>query len=321
MTEITARKALRFLILAQAGITALAFSNEFIAFCNDCAKDRSFLISGTGLLYYALLAFLLWRRPDAPAIRPMVLAAFGTHTILMADLAESGVACWMCTVAAALSLLMAMAALASAPRLAWTMGFFWPLGAAAAAAALPFVTNPPAGPTYEPPPIALNEDSGEIVVFVLYGCGACEKFHQDRTPALLERYVKPGIASFRYVPVIGNTDTPPIRAGLLAAYAAEKQGKDFEVVARLMSGYKEWVNDEAKVYERIADLVDVGRLRTDMELLTDQVEKIRLWAARVRADTRPAVWVHAPGDDVGFIVNPRMSFENFLRSIDMTLQR
>lgn len=314
-----ASTALRWLILAQVGITALAFGNEFIAFCNDCAKDRSFLVSGAGLIYYSALAWLLWRRPDAPAIRPLILVALGTHTILMANLAETGVACWMCTVAGALSLLMALAALSSAPRLAWTMVFFWPLGAAAAAAALPFVTNPPTTFTYEPPPIELKRDSGEIVVFVLYGCGACDQFHQKRTPVILERYVRPGIASLRYVPVVGNADTPPMRAALLASYAAERQERDYEVVTRLMARHKEWINDEAKVFETIADLVDVERLRADMEPLAGRIEEVQSGAGRVGATTRPAVWVHAPGDDIGRFINPQMDDERFFRSLDLSL--
>lgn len=323
MTETAARRALRILILAQAGITALAFANEFIAFCNDCAKDRSFLISGAGLLYYGALAFLLWKRPEHAAIRPMIFAALGTHTILMADLAETGLSCWMCLVAGALSALMAAASLASAPRLAWTMAFLWPLGAAPAAAALPFVTNatPAVAVTFEPPPIELKRDSGEIVVFVLFGCGACEKFHERRTPVLMEKYVATGIASFRYVPVIGNADTPALRAGLLAAYAAEKQGKDYAVIERLMARYREWANDELKVFELIADLVEVEQLRRDMEGLGGQIEAVQIWAGRVNAASRPAVWVHGPGDKNGRIINPQMDDAQFYRSIELTLRR
>lgn len=314
---------LRLLIVAQAAVAATSLANEFLGFCSECVEARSWMVAAAGTGFYAVLAVMIWRRKAEAWIVPLLLVGLGVHSALAADLFHTGRICKLCIAAATGSLLLAVAALAPRPRLAWTLVFFWPLGAAAAAAALPFVSDlePPQHTTYGDPPIVLTKDSGEIVVFVLYGCGACERFHREREPELVKLYVEPGIARLRTVPVMVKTETPAIRRAHQAAYAAEKQGKGNEVVGRLTERFAEWNAPGADPITALGDLVDLQRLLADMETaeVKDRVEAVKAWARQVGAHRMPSIWVQGRGSTSGRILDHSLAWDRLTRAIDLEL--
>jgi len=316
-------KVLRGLIAAQWALAAAAFANEFVRFCSGCAEDRSFLVSGAGVLFYGALAVMIWRRKAEAWIAPLLLVGLGAHTMLAAELVGSGKECWMCAAAAVGSALLAGAALTPQPRVAWTLVFFWPVGAAVAAAALPFVSDPEPAEraTFKDPLISLSRDSGEIVVFILYGCGACEHFHRERAPELIKRYVEPGTATLRYVPVIQDKQTnEAVRAGYLASYAAELQGKGNEAAEALLMSYKEWSQTGA-VAPHLKEILDVERLAADMATpaAAARLAEVSGWAEQVGARRKPALWVHGKDDPSGRLVGGDLSWERLTRAIDLSL--
>jgi hypothetical protein len=312
-------------VLLQLAVAAASFVNEFVRFCAGCAHDRSVLISGAGTAFYALLALAIWRRRAEAWIAPLLLVGLGAHTMLLLELARTGRSCWMCLAAGAGSVLLAGAALAPRPRLGWTAVFFWPLGAAAAASMLPFVSEGAAadGRRFADPAVALSTDSGEIVVFMLYGCGACERFHRERTPELERRYAAPGTARLRYVPVQHRQkgDAPGVRDAHLAAYAAERQGKGNEVVGRLLERHADW-SASGRVLPHLEGLVDLERLRADMQdpAVAAQIEAVQKWADGAGANRRPMLWVHAKGSPTGTLVAHDLPWERLTRSIDLELE-
>jgi hypothetical protein len=319
-----ARTLLRWLILAQWAVTLAAFVNEFVQFCTACAEDRSFIISGAGTIFYGVLAFLIWRRPDHGWIRPLLLVGLGTHSMLAADLVRSGHVCWMCLTVAAGSVLMAATALAPRPRAAVGLLWFWPLGAAAAASALPFVSDPQPSQTYRAPPIHLSPDSGEIVVIFLYGCGACEGFLQEKAPLLLKAYVETGVARLRYVPSPVKAMSPVVQQAHAAAFAAEDQGKGNEVTARLLHAHKTW-NASGDVMAPLRDLpgLDLERLRADMakpEVL-GKIDAVKRWREQIGLHQFPGVWVHARGaGPAGRLLSGLLPWKDLKRLIDLELQ-
>lgn len=308
---------LRILILGQLAVTLAAFVNEFVAFCQDCAKDGSVFIAGTGLVLYGSLTFMIWRQKAESWIVPLLLTAVGVHTMLVLNLIEAERSCWMCMTAAVGAILLATTALAPRPSLAWTILFFWPVGAAAASSALPFfTTHEPATFRVATPDLPLENDTAQITVLFTVGCPQCDRFYKEFGPKLKSEFHDTGRATVRFYPMKWRDGQERYDQAAKACFAAEKQGKLNVVVGSVMAHSRRWLKGE-DLLPMLKDVVDIEQLARDMASpeIQEQAFKIKRWASTLRVGKRAmAVYVQARGAESGVVIRHKMKAWEKLRA-------
>ena len=305
---------LRILILGQLAVTLAAFVNEFVAFCQDCAKDGSVFIAGAGLALYGPLTFMIWRRKAESWIVPLLLTAVGVHTMLVLNLIEAERGCWMCLTAAVGAVLLAATALAPRPSLAWTILFFWPVGAASASSALPFfTTHEPATFRVAKPDLPLDNDTAQITILFTLGCPLCERFYRDMGPKFKSEFHDTGRATVRFYPMRWRDKPKHYDQAAKACFAAEKQGKLNVVVGSVMANARRWLKGE-DLLPMLEGVVNTERLARDMASpeIQEQAFKIKRWASTLRVDNKAmAVYVQARGAESGAVISRKSTLKDW----------
>lgn len=318
------RRVVAVLATAQFLVAAAALVNEYVKFCAGCAERGSVPIAVAGAAFYLHLAVLAWLGRHESAVRALAFVALGAHSAMSAFQIQESMNCKLCWAAFGGSALLALAAFLQRPREFGLPVLTWPVGAAVACAALPFLV--PTGTLVRadegarvPDAMAGGIEAGEIVVFLDLRCRRCAGFMEFEAKKIEQDYVETGLAKIRYA--IVDPQNEVFRMAVRFAYGAALDGKDREVLAALFNT-PTLAFDPPAVLNRLAEIVPKERL---VVLADDPDVLVRMnadfaWARQLHVVRAPTIFARPAGSRDGKVLARWRTLNELLVFIDQTVR-